>query len=84
MVMHGVRLPDPDLYRWLEECPRVGNIGHSILVYDISGHPEAHEKLARAYRMAGRRELFRDELLLGTQKRRKPEAREQRLESGDL
>jgi len=82
MVMHGVRLPDPDLYRWLEEYPRVGNIGHSILVYDIGGDPAAHEKLARAYKMAGRTDLFRDELLWSVRKERKAEGRDDRRGAG--
>jgi 4-amino-4-deoxy-L-arabinose transferase-like glycosyltransferase len=73
MLMQGVWLPEPDLYRWLEEFPRVGTIGHSILVYDITGDPAAHERLAGAYKKAGHLKLFQDELVLQYQaeKRRK-------------
>ncbi len=63
--LQGVRLPNPDLYDWLDNYPRVAAIGGSILVYDIGGDRAAHERIARAYKMAGRLEHFRDELLVG-------------------
>jgi 4-amino-4-deoxy-L-arabinose transferase-like glycosyltransferase len=69
MLMQGVWLPDRDLYAWLERYPRIGTIGHSILVFDIRGDPEAHENLARAYRAAGHHALFRDEIVLAERAR---------------
>ena len=62
---HGVRLPNPDLYDWLDKYPQVASIGGSILVYDLGGDRSAHDQIARAYKMAGRLEHFRDELLVG-------------------
>ena len=82
-VMQGVRFPNPKPYRWLERYPRVATIGHSILVYDIGGDPSAHDELARAYKMAGRLDYFRDELLVGMEEEKERRRRAGRGETGD-
>ncbi len=62
MLLQGVWTPDPGVYAWLEEYPRVATIGGSIVIFDIGGDPKAHEKLAAAYRRAGLTDLFEDEM----------------------
>jgi len=62
MTLHGVRLPDPEMFRWLEEYPVVAEIGGSIVVHDLAGDREAHLRLADIYRRAGRRDYTEDEI----------------------
>ncbi len=64
-VYQGFWLPDENLYRWVSGYPRLASIGHSIDVYDISGDPAVHDKLALIYKRAGLEDYLRDELILG-------------------
>ncbi len=69
-VYQGFWLPDPKLYHWLDDYPRVASIGHSIDVYNIGGDPAVHDKLALIYKRAGRQDYLRDELMLGMEDER--------------
>jgi 4-amino-4-deoxy-L-arabinose transferase-like glycosyltransferase len=71
MLLQGVWTPEPEVYAWLNEYPRVATIGHSILVFDIGGDPAAHEKLAAAYWKAGLLDLFRYEMEVAAHGREK-------------
>ncbi|MFH1277285.1 MAG: glycosyltransferase family 39 protein [Candidatus Eisenbacteria bacterium] len=71
MVKQGVWLPKRGLYDWLDDYPRVATIGGSILVYDLGHDPDGHDKIAAIYKLAGKTDLFRDELLHADALRRK-------------
>ncbi len=75
-VLQGFWLPDPDLYDWIREYPRVAVLAGAIEVYDIGGNPEAHDKLAWIYRRAGKLDYVQDELLIGLEESK-------RLNAGD-
>jgi len=59
--LHGVYVTDHDLYAWLRESRPVTTIGYSIHVYDLSGIPGAHCRLADIYAATGEREYQRIE-----------------------
>jgi 4-amino-4-deoxy-L-arabinose transferase-like glycosyltransferase len=46
-------LAAPDLFAWLRTRPPIARIGYSILVYDLSGDPEALSALGETYRRMG-------------------------------
>ncbi|MBN1826455.1 MAG: glycosyltransferase family 39 protein [Candidatus Eisenbacteria bacterium] len=62
MVLHGVRLPDPEMFRWLEKYPVVAEIGGSIVVFDLGGDPDAHLRFADIYRRSARRDYMEEEM----------------------
>lgn len=71
MVKQGVWLPKRGLYDFLDAYPRVAVIGGSILVFDLGHDPDAHDKIAAIYKIAGKTDLFRDEVLHAADLRRK-------------
>jgi hypothetical protein len=48
-LLKGVPFDDHSVYRWLEERKPVAAVGRSILVYDITGDPDASRHLVRLY-----------------------------------
>lgn len=41
----GLYIGQPDVFNWLKERKPINIIGHSILIYDITGDADAHQKL---------------------------------------
>ncbi|PYQ11866.1 MAG: hypothetical protein DMH00_07240 [Acidobacteria bacterium] len=51
--LQGVHLPEKDAYAWLAQRPRVGSIGYSIYLYDLTSDASAHLNLAKTYLRVG-------------------------------
>lgn len=66
MNMQGVWLPDRKIYAWLNDYPRIADIGHSILIFDITGSSEAHDRIAEVYHRRRRIDLMHDELAISS------------------
>jgi hypothetical protein len=55
--LQGIYLTDRALYAWLRERRPVERIGYSIHVYELTGDPTAHLRLAEDYLNAAAKEL---------------------------
>lgn len=53
MNLQGVYFGDVAAYAWLTSRTPVATLGHSIVVYDITNDPDAHESLGRMYERYG-------------------------------
>jgi len=60
--LQAVHFQDKNLFRWLYRRNPVEKIGYSIFVYDLTGDPEAHLRLAEVYLKAGPAGLAAPEL----------------------
>ncbi len=59
--LQGVSFPDHSVYRWLDDYRPYARVGPSIFIYDLTGKAGALLKLARIYRLTGRRRLAKRE-----------------------
>jgi hypothetical protein len=61
MNLQGVYFGNVNVYGWLNDRRPVADLGHSILVYDITDDADAHSALARLYQRFGPAELAAEE-----------------------
>ncbi|MBK6693217.1 MAG: phospholipid carrier-dependent glycosyltransferase [Myxococcales bacterium] len=57
MHLHGAFFPDPRAYRFLEGRRPVAELGHSIVVYDLTGDAAAYRALAELASLYGPRRI---------------------------
>ncbi len=62
-TLMGVKLPEPDAYKWLFRREPLVRIGYSIWVYDITTDADAHVRLAALYLKVGQAERADFELV---------------------
>lgn len=55
-TLMGVKLPEPDAYKWLMSREPLERIGYSIWVFDITTDADAHVRLAALYLKTGQPE----------------------------